>query len=541
MIKHVLAAYSEGDLYQFICPENVEQYKKIINRELSKADLVLAVEALAIEEILLDDVKRAQFIERMPLELIDQVLRILFEGNSSEQLNVLSQKPQVKYNGLIKLANSKLVDFLRAIDCEKILSSQDDSAKSVQGIALLSPQYPMYPYQEAIVRKVNALIGDAKPSCLIHLPTGAGKTRTAMNIVSEHLRQNPKGLVLWLADTEELCAQAAAEFSKAWSALGSREIKLYGFYSDADISLGGIDSGFLVASLQKLNATRKSDTQILYQMLRQHVTLIVFDEAHKAIAPTYKQTVNDMLGDNNQAFLLGLSATPGRSIDGQTEADQQLSAFFNEKKVTMKVAGYLSPIDYLVEEGYLAKAHFHTIEYQGNQIIRAEQFENQSVNAQIREALSEDEQRNLELIRVIKAEHAQDSSIIVFSCSIEHSRALASMLAFEGIKAYSLDSDADSKEARRFKISQYMQGKVKVLINYNILTAGFDAPITNVAIIARPTDSLVQYSQMAGRAMRGIRSRGHEDCRVYTVRDDIPAFRSVIHAFAHWDQLWTEV
>ena len=77
------------------------------------------------------------------------------------------------------------------------------------------------------------------------------------------------------------------------------------------------------------------------------------------------------------------------------------------------------------------------------------------------------------------------------------------MLSFEGIKAFSLDSKYDDPISRRFKISEYSSGKVKVLINYNILTAGFDAPVTNVAIIARPTDSLVQYSQMAGRAMRG--------------------------------------
>jgi DNA repair protein RadD len=118
---------------------------------------------------------------------------------------------------------------------------------------------------------------------------------------------------------------------------------------------------------------------------------------------------------------------------------------------------------------------------------------------------------------------------------------LSAMLAFEGIKAYSLDSRFDDPESRRFKISEYSEGRVKILINYSILTAGFDAPITNVAIIARPTDSLVQYSQMAGRAMRGVRSKGNTDCRIYTVQDDIPAFKSVIHAFEHWDELWSEV
>ena len=80
-----------------------------------------------------------------------------------------------------------------------------------------------------------------------------------------------------------------------------------------------------------------------------------------------------------------------------------------------------------------------------------------------------------------------------------------------------------------------------MLVNFNILTAGFDAPITNTVVIARPTDSLVQYSQMAGRAMRGLKSKGNENCKIYTVRDDIPAFTSVVRAFKHWDSLWAEV
>ena len=63
-------------------------------------------------------------------------------------------------------------------------------------------------------------------------------------------------------------------------------------------------------------------------------------------------------------------------------------------------------------------------------------------------------------------------------------------------------------------------------------------PKTNVAIIARPTNSLVQYSQMVGRAMRGTRSGGNDTCRIYTVADDIDEFRNVAAAFEHWDEIW---
>jgi DNA repair protein RadD len=541
LLKQILSAYSEADLYKFIRRDYFDQYKKIKGRELTKAELVVAVEALAIDEILLNENNRIQFIERMTPKVVNELLvKLLIKSGESQEV-VVDKSTAEQYAILKIIANQHLLELLKILDCEEILDVDTISSEAVHGVSRIPAQYPLYPYQDAIVRKVNELIITSEECrCLIHLPTGAGKTRTAMNIVCEHIRKNPKALVLWLADTAELCAQAAIEFSKAWMSLGSRDAKLYSYYSDSNISLGGIDRGFIVASLQKLHATRNSDLKILYDHLRSHVTLVVFDEAHKAIAPTYKQTVIDMLGDDNKAFLLGLSATPGRNLEKDNEENRKLAVFFGEKKVTMKVAGFASPIKYLVEEGYLAKANFNMINYHGQKVVRVDQFENQSISAQIREALSEDEQRNIALINVIKDEHSKGSSIIVFSCSVEHSRALASMLAFEGIKAYSLDSNADNSESRRYKVAKYSSGKVKVLINYNILTAGFDAPITNVAIIARPTDSLVQYSQMAGRAMRGTKSGGHKECRIYTVRDDIPAFTSVLNAFSHWDQMWSE-
>jgi superfamily II DNA or RNA helicase len=467
--------------------------------------------------------------------LLNEFLQLLGQGDLAAGISD-------PYSALMKLTEKWPKEFTASMGYEDALSSLEEAQQSVNGIVAITPSYPLYPYQSTMVAKVQDLMNRQQRRCLLHLPTGAGKTRTAMNIASEHLRDNPKGLVLWLADTSELCAQASEEFVKAWSSLGDRELKLYSYYSDTNISLGGIDNGFLVAGLQKLNAARGSDEyKVLYEQLRKHVSLIIFDEAHKAIAPTYAKTATDMLSINESAFLLGLSATPGRTLDFSNDEDARLTEFFKSNKVTMAVSGYESPIKYLVEQGYLAKAEFININYDGGKIVLADQLSNKKMSQEIRGVLSESDERNSELLRVITKEYSAGGSIIVFACSVEHSRSLAAMLAFSGIPAYSLDSKNDDSETRRFKISEYSAGRVRVLVNYSILTAGFDVPRTNVSIIARPTDSLVQYSQMAGRAMRGIRSKGNEHCKIYTVRDDIPSFTSVVAAFTHWDNLWSKI
>ena len=221
-------------------------------------------------------------------------------------------------------------------------------------------------------------------------------------------------------------------------------------------------------------------------------------------------------------------------MQNQSDEDKELSTYFQEKKISMKVMGYLSPINYLVSNKYLAQPEFIDVGY-ANTIKLS--FEKDSKD-KILGSLSEIDARNKKILSVIKEESEKESNIIVFACSVQHARELASCLCFMGIKATSLDSKYDDDFTRRNKVKSYLRGDIQVIINFNILTAGFDAPKTNVAVIARPVNSLVQYSQMVGRAMRGVRSGGNEECRIYTVADDIEEFRNVSAAFSHWDTLW---
>ena len=58
---------------------------------------------------------------------------------------------------------------------------------------------------------------------------------------------------------------------------------------------------------------------------------------------------------------------------------------------------------------------------------------------------------------------------------------------------------------------------VIIICNFGVLTTGFDAPKTSAALIARPTKSLVLYSQMVGRAIRGKRLAATKTAEIVTV------------------------
>lgn len=428
--------------------------------------------------------------------------------------------------------NISLVDYLFGIsDSYKLQINQ-----SVKHVSRIAPNYELYPYQFDLTNKIKALFFQQKRG-LLHLPTGAGKTRTAISYICDFINEDSSRLVIWLADRNELCEQALEEFSIAWKSRGNIAATSYGYFGNSGgLTLGGIDKGFLVCSVQSLWAVRNSDRDILYKMLSENASLVVFDEAHKAAANTYSNMLTYILETSSESLLLGLTATPGRAIvqeGASNEENESLAAMFDNNKITMTMPGYLSPIQYLYDKNYLAKPEFLDLDYSDDTVLTnvvGDFFKSDAIDA-----LSDSELRNRAILQCVIEEVGKGSFIIIFANTVKHARNLEGLFQLFDINAMSVDS---STKERAGIINSYRKKEFQVLINYEVLTAGFDAPHTNVAIIARPTNSLVAYSQMAGRAMRGGKT-GNATCKIYTVNDEIPEFRSVARAFIHWDRHWS--
>ncbi|MGJ8723938.1 MAG: DEAD/DEAH box helicase [Roseibacillus sp.] len=403
---------------------------------------------------------------------------------------------------------------------------------------LISPKYALFEHQMHAAEKVTALLRKGGRT-LLHMPTGSGKTRTAMRIICQHLndeiRSGDEKIVFWLADTEELCSQAAEEFDKAWSALGmapKRLTRLYGAYS---CPLSDLQPGIVVASLQKLNAAFKD--QIQRNQILSYSSLVVFDEAHRILAPTYDSVVTHLTAFS--ASLLGLSATPGRSTENEEE-NAKFAQYFNKNKVMLEVKGFDSPIQFLQAEGYLS-----FVEYRPLKLAKSDLFFSSSelerldigedFTPKMLERLGEDTKRNFEIILRTLDVIARGLPTILFACSVAHAEALTALLIYKGVKV-GLVTGKTPGAVRSSRIAEYKSGEIEILINYGVLTTGFDAPQTQAVIITRPTTSLSLYSQMVGRATRGPKVNGTKSCEVHTVIDsDLPAFTSIAESFNHWN------
>lgn len=405
-------------------------------------------------------------------------------------------------------------------------------------------QYSLYPYQKKILKDAQEYLKGEKNRVLLHMPTGSGKTRTAISYICRFFFENDSKNIVWFANTKELLDQAHSEFIKAWSSLGDREIKVYKFWDKSEIKLSEIEGSFIVAGLDKTYKALMKDIGAL-SVFSNNCSLVVMDEAHMAIAPTYKLLLNNMVANNTS--LIGLSATPGRTWNNPDE-DKKLADFFYRQKAMLKVDGYENPVDYLVTEGYLAK--IKNTKLLSNTGINLSQDDYDYISEyyvlpdHVLKAISEDRVRNLKIVLKVKELVETHQRIILFAITKTHAIVLNSLLIAIGLKSSVVTSETSSadraKTIDRFKISRKDDPAPMILCNYGILTTGFDAPETSCAVIARPTDSLVLYSQMVGRAIRGIKSGGNTEAEIVTVIDEkLPGFNQVADAFINWEDIWT--
>lgn len=412
-----------------------------------------------------------------------------------------------------------------------------------QVVSTISPSYGLFRHQQDAAERVLLALSQEPRKVVLHMPTGSGKTRTSMHIVARHLSQTAPTVVCWLAQSSELLEQAAEEFEKAWSALGNRPLDLVRFWGATSPDVNSIRDGLLVGGLAKMVSMNSKSPQTMVS-LADRVTLTVIDEAHQAIAPTYSAVLTSLYSKRPRNALLGLTATPGRTWS-DIEEDRKLSDYFEGQKVTLEVEGYDDPVTYLIESGYLAKPTFKTLESMADPSVlelsgAVVEPATGDVSSQALEALGQDANRNELVVRTVEELLTRHRRVIVFAPSVENARLLNAVLKLRGVVSDVVTGDMP-KVLRSRAITRFRghDSRPMALVNFGVLTTGFDAPATSAAVIARPTKSLVLYSQMVGRATRGPKGGGNAEAEIVTIVDPgLPGFGSIADAFENWEDVW---
>ncbi len=557
---HIVGGASEREVLLDAIGKSFDLYFTSGEREDILADVERAKErehkariasAETPEERILEAVGRERLMRKLPTQIVQETSRKKGRELSDVEVVELAQavhgvdiikehKDDLQSAGLTvptQFAGGRAArNFVTSLGfSEEFAGFQTASYDSLVHVAGPPVMPELHDFQRTAANNVRELLRRGRGRGLLSLPTGAGKTRTAVQALIEGLVANEvAGPILWVAQTEELCEQAVQSWSDNWRAHGSRDtLKISRLWASNDAADLKDPRQIVVATIAKLDVVREDAS---YHWLSNANTLVI-DEAHRATTPSYTALFDWMgMGRNRDRVpVVGLSATPFR---GMSEDDTvKLVTRFGGNRLDDMAE---DPYSRLQQMGVLARVEYRllagaTVELTDDEL--AELTNLRHLAPSVMKRIGEDGGRNQMLVASIGSLD-NGITVLLFCASVEHAELMAGLLSLEGIEARAI-SARTSRGARRHYVDQFRTGEIRVLTNYGVLTEGFDAPAVGAVFVARPTYSPNLYQQMIGRGLRGPANGGKESCLIANVEDNLTRY-GVDLAFREFEHLWSE-
>ncbi len=313
----------------------------------------------------------------------------------------------------------------------------------------------LYDYQLDMKRRVGEAFGSHR-SVMVQMPTGTGKTCVLVACVRAWLSQN-EGTVWIVVHRRELVEQ------------------IVGTLQEEDL----VGDRVRVFSIQWLSRHEGE--------LAERPGLLVIDEAHHAVAKTYKAVVEACPG----AKVLGLTATPCRlTRRGFTDLFEVLLQSW--------------PYNRFIAEGRLSLYDYMSVRADNEdwRVVRSLERRGADGDFSLRE-MSErlDVRPSIGRLCDTVLRYAREKKGIVYAIDIRHAEHIAAYYRKHGIDAVAISAKTPGEERRRL-IEQFKAGETQVLVNVDLFGEGFDCPDVEFIQLARPTLSLAKYLQQVGRGMR---------------------------------------
>jgi superfamily II DNA or RNA helicase len=437
------------------------------------------------------------------------------------------------------------LQFVQALELPSVLSGlpTDEPAPSFEYLEGRLSLPPLEDFQDEVRQRFRFGIHDRGYRSIVTLPTGAGKTRVAVQGIRDWLyglyEPEKKAIagatVLWLAHTEELCEQACTCFRQVWHGSDSVAPLLLlrywgGHRHEKETIQRALESpSVLVSTPQRIvHLLERADAEAgeLVGLLRRALGLIIVDEAHRAAARSYRTILGQLA---TEASCVGLTATPFRFEyvgDDPEAGTRELKEIFRNLIEPSRTLGP-NPRLRLQERRILAKPDFQVIEtglavrmpsVDGGALLEEEQLE------QIDRALAvktDRSQRRLAILqRLVPLARDPGNLILYFGPSVRDAECMAFLFRERGIPA-AVVSGATREATRRRLVERFKRAEIRVLCNCEVLATGFDAPRVTHVVVARPTVSQVLYEQMIGRGMRGKKFGGTDVCVILDCVDEM--------------------
>ena len=349
----------------------------------------------------------------------------------------------------------------------------------------------LFDYQEDMKERIEKALRLHR-SVMAQMPTGTGKTYLLTAVIDSFVSNNPMEKVWIVVHRRELVSQIDETVRK--------------FHSFSASNTSSLLSSVKAMSIQWLMRH--------YDEIEEEPGMIVIDEAHHALAKTYKE----MWERFPNAMFLGLTATPCR-LNGKGFTD-----LFDVLVQSWSVPEFIS-------KGRLATYDFVSIKSDGvtQRLIDSLQKRGADGDYQNKEMdILLNKKPSIERLYRSLEEFGKDRKGIVYAINISHAQKITKLYQENGVKAIAIDSKTPAAE-RQQDIEAFKKGDIQVLVNVDIFSEGFDCPDVEFVQLARPTLSLAKYLQMVGRGLRV--AKGKKNC---VIIDNVGLYR----VFGLPSQVW---
>ena len=349
----------------------------------------------------------------------------------------------------------------------------------------------LFDYQEDMKERIEKALRLHR-SVMAQMPTGTGKTYLLTAVIDSFVSNNPKEKVWIVAHRRELVSQIDETVRK--------------FHSYSSSNTSSLLSSVKAMSIQWLMRH--------YDEIEEEPGMIVIDEAHHALAKTYKE----MWERFPKAKFLGLTATPCR-LNGKGFTD-----LFDVLVQSWDVPEFIS-------KGRLATYDFVSIKSDGvtQRLIDSLQKRGADGDYQNKEMdMLLNKKPSIERLYQSLEEFGKARKGIVYAINISHAQKITKLYQEHDVRAIAIDSKTPATE-RQQDIEAFKKGDIQVLVNVDIFSEGFDCPDVEFVQLARPTLSLAKYLQMVGRGLRV--AKGKKNC---VIIDNVGLYR----VFGLPSQVW---
>lgn len=341
------------------------------------------------------------------------------------------------------------------------------------------------PYQKDAFERTIEALNKKSNNALIVIPTGGGKT-AIMSFLCQYIA-GWGGRCIVLSHVKELIEQTYETLKR--------------FDKNLDV-------GIYSAGLNRRDAGNRivcGQIQTVFQKAKEigKETVLIIDEAHlipKSENSRYRTFLNDMLAINPKVKLVGLTATPYRMDEGLIYGkDELFTGITYEAKVT-----------HLIEKGYLSKLRSKNGSVKMDEsllTIDKGEFDTDSQEKQlIGNCLLGCAQQDI-------WDKCKDrKKILVFCPNIKTCNEFKDSWNEHFTGRVEVITGETSKQERPELIDDFRDGKIRILVNCQVLTTGFDVPDVDCVVLLRATQSVGLYYQMVGRGLR--KAEGKDDCLI---------------------------